>query len=115
MATFIAHVMTGSGTGIDPAVSNSRIVRMSPMLSPIGSSGKWMPPGAMTVSQLLALTRIDMDAIDQNDVDAISRYADLWLQDGAPNQPVRMDGDTLTCELGQRTFSQAKAAWNAIR
>jgi hypothetical protein len=30
------------------------------------------------------------------------------------NQPIRMDTDTLTCELGQLKYSDAKAAWNAL-
>ena len=32
-----------------------------------------------------------------------------------PNQPIRMNGQTLARELGQSKFSEAKAAWNAIK
>jgi len=56
-----------------------------------------------------------MDALEQDDVMRIYDYADLWLQDVAPNQPIRKDGDTLKCELGQETFSGAKAAWDAVK
>jgi hypothetical protein len=56
-----------------------------------------------------------MDSVEQEQVDAISDYAELWLQDQALNQPIRMNGDTLKRELGQSSFSAAKAAWQAIK
>jgi hypothetical protein len=56
-----------------------------------------------------------MDAVQQAQVDAICRYADLWVQGIAPNQPIRMNGDTLVPELGQTTFQDAAAAWKAIK
>jgi hypothetical protein len=58
---------------------------------------------------------LDMDAVEQPQVDAISEYGDLWLQSVAPNQPIRMNGDTLDRELGQSTFQNAIAAWSAIK
>ncbi len=48
-------------------------------------------------------------------IDASEKYADMWVQNEAPNQPIRMDGDTLVRELGQSWFKDAAAAWNAIR
>jgi len=56
-----------------------------------------------------------MDAVEQPQVDAIGRYADLWLQGSASNQPIRMNGDNLVPELGQTRFQDAVAAWKAIK
>jgi hypothetical protein len=114
-ATFLAHVMTGSGVELGPD-PGSRIVRMSPLISPVKDAiGAWSAPVGMTEAQFDYLTHLNIDAIEPEQVDAISTYAGLWLRGSAPNQPIRMNGDTLKPELGQRTFSQAKAAWNAIR
>jgi hypothetical protein len=55
----------------------------------------------MTTAQFKYLANLDMDAVEQPQVDAISKYADLWLQDVAPNQPMRMDQTTLTRELAR--------------
>ena len=116
IATFLAHVMTGSGAGLNLPSVKSRIVRLNPLISPVKSAGgTWSPPGSMSAAQFTYLAKIDMDAVEQAQVDAISRYADLWVQNQAPNQPIRMNGDTLNPELGQILFQDAVAAWNAIR
>ena len=115
VATFLAHVMTGSGKGLNKPPADSRIVRMNPLISPIRSGGAWSAPGSMSAAQFTYLAELDMDAVEPPQVDAITRYADLWLQGVAPNQPIRMDGDTLAPELGQDRFQGAKAAWNAIK
>jgi hypothetical protein len=117
-ATFVAHVMTGCGAGLDPTVSKSRVVRMNPLISPMrapaGSSDPWRPPGDMTAAQFKYLMNLDMDAVDQAQVSAIEHFADLWLEDQVHNQPIRMKYDTLACELGQETFSAAAAVWRQI-
>jgi hypothetical protein len=69
----------------------------------------------MTADEFAYLASLDMDAVEQPEVDAIIAYADLWLAGVAPNQPLRMDGDTLEPELGGGTFQEALAAWNAIK
>ena len=56
-----------------------------------------------------------MDAVEDHQVEAIKQFADLWIIDQVRNQPIRMDWDTLACEIGFETFSKAKAAWNAVR
>jgi len=115
IATFLAHVMTGGGTGLNKPPADSRIIRMNPLISPVKNAGAWCAPGTMTEAQFTSLAKLDMDAVEQAQVDAISNYADLWLQGIAPNQPLRMNGDTLDPELGQITFPTAAAAWNAIK
>ena len=115
IATFLAHVMTGGGIGLNKPPADSRIIRMNPLISPVKKSGAWYAPGSMTAAQFKYLANLDMDAVEQAQVDAISKYADLWVQGLAPNQPLRMNGDTLGPELGQITFPTAAAAWNAIK
>jgi hypothetical protein len=115
IATFLAHVMTGGGKGVKrPA--DSRIVRMSPLIRPVKKrEGTWSAPGSMTKAQFAYPADLDLDAIEQRQVDAISSYADLWLKNMAPNQPIRMNGKTFKRELGQSTFGNAVRAWKAIR
>lgn len=113
-ATFLAHVATGGGAGAK-APADSRVVRMNPLISPLkNNAGVWYAPGSMAAAQFNYLTTIGIDAIKQAEVDAISAYADLWVQGAAPNQPIRMNGDTLSRELGQTTFPETCAAWKAI-
>jgi len=114
-ATFLAHVMTGSGIGLNKPPADSRVVRMNPLISPVRKNGVWAAPGSMSAAQFTFLANLDMDAVEQPQVDAITRYADLWVQGLAPNQPIRMHGDTLEAELGQTTFQGAVDAWNAIK
>lgn len=127
-ATFLAHVMTGGTTpGLPPGVQ-SRIVRMNPLISPIGHPGAWTAPGAdpaagaagaaavpLTSAQFTYLVNLDMDAVEQPQVQAISHLADLWIAGHVVNQPIRMDGDTLMPELGASTFPGAAEAWRLLR
>jgi uncharacterized protein len=115
IATFLAHVMTGGvwNPKVDPI--QGRIVRMNPLISPVANGPNWQAPQGMTQAQFAYLATLDMDAIEQHDVDAISEFADLWLQGHVPNQPVRMDGDTLTLEIGQPWFNTAVQWWNKIQ
>ena len=111
--------MTGSGIGLNLPPADSRIVRMNPLISPVKKSVNgtdvWAAPGSMHAEQFKYLVDLEMDAVEQPQVDAISQYADLWLKDETLNQPIRMNGDTLKRELGQMTFGAAKAAWEAIK
>ena len=115
IASFLAHVMTGGAVAIaKPA--DSRIVRMNPLISPVKKDGEaWSAPGGMTADQFTHLAQLDMDAVEQQEVQAISNFAELWLQGAAPNQPLRINGDTLGAELGQGRFDRALAAWNSIK
>lgn len=113
IAMFLAHVMTGSGKGVQPP-ADSRIVRMSPLISPVKEKGVWSAPGSMTPSQFKYLANLDLDEIEEDEVNAINSYADLWLKGVAPNQPIRMNGTTLKPELGQAPFKEAVAAWESL-
>jgi len=115
IATFIAHMVTGAGAGV-PAPADSRVVRMSPQISPRkDAGGNWQLPETMTIDQFTFLKDLDMDAVKNEEVASIVNYTDLWLQDKAPNQPIRMDGDTLEPRVGKARFSEALAAWNSIK
>lgn len=115
IATFLAYVMTGGPW--DPKVDpkRGRIVRMNPLISPVRSGANWDAPQGMTLDQFDHLAKLDMDAIEQHEVEAIGAFADLWLQSRVSNQPVRMDGDTLTPEIGDVWFKDAAVWWNKIR
>jgi hypothetical protein len=114
VASFLAHVMTGGGAGL-PAPAVSRIVRMNPMVSPApDGAGGWRAPGDWTADQLKRLASVDLAALAEPDVQLIAAYADLWLAGQAPNQPLRMDADTLQSKLGPSTFQGALAAWRAV-
>jgi uncharacterized protein len=113
-ATFIAHAMTGGKVGLEVLVV-SRVVRMSPLISPLPAAGNaWMPPTGWSVAQFQYLCSIDMDAVAQSDVAYIDDYCTSWLKDQAPNQPIRANGATFDPwkpEIGYAKFSEAKAAW----
>jgi hypothetical protein len=116
-ATFIAHVMTGANAGV-PAPAISRIVRMSPLVAPLpAAGGGWTPPAGWSLAQFKYLANIDMDAVVQQDIGYIDDYCAYWLADNAPNQPIRMNGQTfdpMTPEIGYAKFSEAKSAWRSL-
>ena len=114
IATFLAHVMTGSSRGATRR-AKSRVVRMNPLIAPVPKPGGLSLPGSMTHKQFDFLKNLGLDAIKKPEVDAIAKYADLWLKDVALNQPIRTKGKTFEAELGQEWFSGAKKAWNAIK
>ena len=51
------------------------------------------------------LLDMDMDATEDREVSLIRRFAEEWMADHIPNQPVRADG-RLDCQIGHRWFSQ---------
>jgi uncharacterized protein len=116
-ATFIVHAMTGGNAGLQPPVV-SRVVRMSPLLSPFPDpAGGWTPPPGWSLAQFLYLCNIGMDAVAQTDVAYIDDYCSAWLDGRAPNQPIRANGATFDPrhpEIGYATFGEARAAWQAL-
>lgn len=108
-ASFIAHVCTGGSPQL-PRPVDSRIVRMNPMVSPMGGPGSWQAPSGMDEKTFGNLVNLGMDAVAQSDVLTIQQLASLWLQDRARNQPIRM-GKDLTPQVGQAIYSDAKEAW----
>ena len=113
VASFIAHAITGANAGL-AAPLGSRVVRMSPLISPRASNGGWVAPAGWSNTQFQHLCNIDMDAVTQSDVDYIESYCGYWLADQAPNQPIRMNRATLAPELGHAAFGDARAAWRLL-
>lgn len=112
-ATFIAHAVTGGSSGLAPPVG-SRVVRLSPLVSPVSSGGTLAAPPGWTAAQFQYLCNLGMDAVEQNDVAYIDDWCGLWLGDHVANQPIRLDGDTLRAEVGYDRFSKALVAWQAL-
>jgi hypothetical protein len=94
----------------------SQIVRMNPLISPVraNAAAPWGPP-SMTAEQFSYLVNLDMDAVDQVQVDAISQCAELWIAGKVANQPIRMNGDTLEPEIGDVGFAAARASWEHLK
>jgi len=94
---------------------DSRVVRMSPMISPVqDATGTWSPPKGLEDPAFKKVAGLTMDAVAQDEVDAIQNLASLWLQSIVRNQPIRMGAD-LKSEVGQDFYRDAKAAWLAVR
>ena len=108
-ATFVSHVITSRAL----PEGGSRVIRVSPLVAPILSDGRWCAPNGMPPEEFLALRALDLDAIEPDEVALIHRYGQMWLQGLAPNQPIRMDGNLRT-EVGHGDFPSAKAAWLAL-
>ena len=114
IASFLAHLMTGIGKGVHQS-AGSRVVRMSPLIGPVHKKDGWALPGEMTKTDFSFLRHLDLDATRPEQVEAIEKYADLWLNDRARNQPIRTNGKTFKPEVGQGRFSEAREAWNQIK
>jgi predicted acylesterase/phospholipase RssA len=123
-ATFMAHVALGGmvpGQGGQP-VTQTRVIRMSPLVQPVGQRGAWRVPDGLTLGDFKDLVEMDLAVVDDAPIRLIDKFCDAWMDSAAnrppdpranpvPNQPVRINGDTLACEIGHRRFSAARAAW----
>jgi hypothetical protein len=113
VASFIVHAMTGASAGVAlPAVS--RVVRLNPLISPGNVGGRLVPPDGWTASQFHYFCNLDMDAIEPSQVEYIYDWCLLWLKDAVPNQPLRMDGQSMKAEVGYGLYSEARKAWAAL-
>lgn len=112
-ATFISHVITGGDTGLqDPVIS--RIVRMNPLISPVNTGGTWGPPPGLTAPEFPGFLQIPMDAQGAQ-VTTIAQFADAWVANKIPNQPIRMDRATLATEIGYSSYFAARDAWQKLK
>ncbi len=110
-ATFLAHVLTGGSQGLW-SETDSRIIRMCPMISPVLTpDGIWKPPGNLDEKEFSILAQMRMDELAPAHLQRMVNYASLWMEDLVPNQPVRMDYDKLECEIGYSSFHAAWDAW----
>ncbi|MDP1667199.1 MAG: patatin-like phospholipase family protein [Methylobacter sp.] len=116
-ASFTAHVVLGGSLPLtaDP-VTDGPVVRMNPLVQPIkaaaGAPFPWDLPG-FSVNEFIRLSELGLDAVDQYDVNLIKKLTHHWLAGVANNQPVRMNGKTLACEIGHNKYSKAVAQWRS--
>lgn len=114
-ASFTAHVVLGGKLPLnsDP-VTDGSVVRMNPLVQPIKAASEaefpWKLP-YFSVKEFIRLSELDLDAVDQYDVNLIKKLAHHWLTGAAINQPVRMNGETLACEIGHDKYTKALAQW----
>jgi hypothetical protein len=109
-ASFIAHVTLGGGLPSDATVvRDGPIVRMNPVVRPIYVDGDWRWPEGLDGAAWTRLTTLELDTLKQADVELIVRLCELWVANGAPNQPIRC-GALLTAEIGHDTYGGARAA-----
>ena len=120
-ASFNTHVMLGGSlTVVGGAVINGPIVRMNPLIQPVkGADGKWAAAADLTpndlTKQFTPLVNLDFDAHELSDIALIQALCDSWLKDNSNNQPIRGNAITTEAEIGHGKFSQALAAWTALR
>lgn len=115
VASFHAHVAVG---GKLPAASAqaptpSPIVRLNPLIQPVKANGAaaWQAPDGYTLEAFKALQDVPIDAVDGARFDLVVQLGRAWIANKALNQPVRMNRDTLACEIGYRTFTEAAKAY----
>lgn len=116
-ATFSAYAALGGKFARPFPVSSGVVVRLNPLVQPVGDSqGGWKVPGAdsanppLSDTEFQTLITMDIDP-DQNGTELLARFADAWINDIVPNQPIRANSETLQCEIGHPWFSSAKATW----
>jgi hypothetical protein len=113
MASFSTHIILCAAQGIDPT-RNGVVVRLSPILRPVLVDGAWSVPQGLSAVQFDALTKLGMDAIEQDQMDLITTLGAAWIADQAPNQPIRMNSDDLSSSVGEELYSTAKARWKSL-
>lgn len=107
-ATFDAYrVLHGSQTDNPPCI---RVVRFNPLIQPVKNcTDAWSLPDSLSEDEFSLLVKLDMDAVEQDEVELIKRFCDLWIENLVPNQPIQNDKD-LKCKIGDSWFSDAKSA-----
>jgi hypothetical protein len=117
-ALLTAHVLLdqplpeprADGQGVEP-VRDGTVVRLNPLVAPWRDGEHYAMKAPFTEQLFDQLYRLDMDAVQDEDFRLVVQLGELWLKDQARNQPVRMSSDTLACEIGHETYSEAKKAW----
>ncbi len=89
-------------------------MRFNPLITPVAADGGWTTPPGWTAAQFDYICGLGMDAVEPGDVAYIDNWCQLWLGNHAPNQPIRMNGETLMPELGYGRYSEALSAWQSL-
>jgi hypothetical protein len=84
------------------------------MIAPVvNEEDEFVLPHGMDAESFENLVKLDMDAVEQDQVDEIVNFARLWLKGSISNQPVRAAAD-LTPVIGQGKYAQGKDAWGKL-
>ena len=115
-ATFIAYVALDQALPDSPGqqIDKGRIVRMSPVIRPVTTDGRWTLPKGLSEKEFVALANLEMDAVENAQVALIHKLGTQWMADNVPNQAIR-NGSDFSCEIGHATFSEAKQAWQNLQ
>jgi hypothetical protein len=94
----------------DENQTDIRVVRFNPLIQPIrNASGQWRLPNTLDEEEFSSLVEMDMDAVEQDEVELIKQFCELWIKGEVNNQPIQSH-DNLSCKIGQHTFDAAKSA-----
>jgi len=113
--SFLAHIMLG---GILPAPAQcpapTSVIRLNPLIQPEGDpTNGWTLPKGLDERSFKRLVELNMAAVEQEDVDLIVKFCELWMQGEVRNQSIRA-GKDFSCEIGFARFTEALAAWKAM-
>lgn len=119
-ASFNAHVVLGGELQpadpeqtVPPASLVGPLVRMNPLVRPreVNAEEPWGYPRGISPEDFIRLTKLQLDAVAQEDVDAIRRFTKAWLEGQITNQAIRADGHTLKHEIGHEQYGDALREW----
>ncbi len=111
-ATFQAHLVLGQPLPRDRSSPVSgTVVRMNLLIQPVKDGSGWKLPEGVSEPDFRALVNLNMDAVEQSEAELIHRFGTAWIAGNVPNQPVRINSQTLCCEIGHPRFGAARAAW----
>jgi hypothetical protein len=135
-ATYLAYLALGGALPPLPLAApypSTSLIRMSPVVQPLcvlpdeinlsNTSANLICPPTLTDPALTsgiapldnfdALSQLDMDAVEPQQINQLQLLSKTWLAGGVYNQPIRSNR-TFGCEIGHRYYPAAKAAWLAI-
>jgi hypothetical protein len=110
-ATYLAHLVLSSAQGRDPREVGP-VVRLSPLISPVLINDTWQVPPGITAAQFQALTRIDMDATKDDEINLIKALGNAWIAGQVRNQPVRLN-NCLAAAPGE-SYAEGKSRWQKM-
>lgn len=109
-ASFMAYIMMGHDLANSDAPQ--RLVRMNPLIRPCRNpDGTWTPPPGYSLDAFERLCKLDMDAIEDDEVRIIADCCTAWMNNHIENQPLRASSKI---PLGPSDYDAAFAAWTTL-
>jgi hypothetical protein len=113
-ATFHAHMALDGGRASETA-RKSHLVRLSPFVRPRRDQQQsWQPPRGLTTEEFKSLAGMKADTMRESDLRLIGKMSQLWIDGLVENEPVLISSSP-SFDIGDRTFDDARAHWNAIQ